>query len=84
MEAQSPVDGHVRRADHLHVLLDDLVGRRADEEVKVEDAANDLVGQGVGAHDNVHAIAVEQEHTVGVAVGEHLHSHKAHAQRSRL
>jgi hypothetical protein len=61
---EGPVRHRSRAADELGVLVDDVERGGAGEEVEVEHAADDLVGEVRPAVLDVHAVAVEQEHPV--------------------
>nr|BAJ86397.1 predicted protein [Hordeum vulgare subsp. vulgare] len=70
---EGPVRHGGRAADELGVLVDDGEGVGAGEEVEVEDAADDLVGDVGPAVEHVHAVAAEQEHAVRGPRWPHVH-----------
>eukprot|EP00128_Syssomonas_multiformis_P009240 Colp12_sorted_trinity150504_noHs@21458 len=65
--AKTPVGRHGRAADDAEVLLDDIAGSRAHEDVEVEDTTDHLEAEVVLAKLDIHGIAVAEEHTMSLA-----------------
>jgi hypothetical protein len=72
METKSPIRWHVWCSNERSVLLHNSIGSRTGEEVKVQHASNDLVRQHRWVQHKIHAITVEQQHSMRIAVGKNL------------
>lgn len=64
ISTEGPVRHGSRTADEISILSDDRDRIWPAQEVEVEDAADEFVGNARAGVVHVHAVAVEQEHTV--------------------
>lgn len=82
VEAQGPVGRQMRATHNLSQLVDDSSRRGAGKHVEVQHASDHLPGDPVLLQNNVHAIAVEQQHPASRPICKHMQGSRGHQRKT--